>query len=144
MMCRMKRSTGAVVLMVAASALAGCGEQGRSADEAPSLAGTTSVSQPLPAASKLPTLAADQKNLPDCRATWRPGKTLPQHYDGCVDNAMEVPVAATGHECADGSRLVNFRGRQWAMTGGPISITDGDKLLEDSAYLKALETCQPA
>jgi hypothetical protein len=61
-----------------------------------------------------------------------------------VDNAAEIPVDAVGHECADGSRLVNFRGRQWAMTGGPISITDGAKLLDDDAYVNALEDCQPA
>ena len=61
-----------------------------------------------------------------------------------VDDAMEVPVEAKGHECADGSRLINFRGRQWAMTGGPISITDGDKLLDDQGYVNALESCQPA
>ncbi len=132
-----------MVLLCAASALAGCGEEARSA-ETPSLAGTTSVAQPVPAASKLPTLSASRTNLPDCRATWRPGRTLPQHYDGCVDNALEVPVDARGHECADGSRLVNFRGRQWAVTGGPISITSGDKLLEDQGYLDALESCQPS
>ena len=141
----MLRSTGAVLLLCAASTLVGCGEQAKtSAGSAPSLAGTTSVSQPLPAASKLPTLAASHDNLPDCRATWRPGRTLPQHYDGCVDDASEMSVAAMGHECADGSRLVNFRGRQWAVTGGPISITDGDKLLDDAAYVTALEGCQPS
>ncbi len=141
----MGKLTGAAVLLCAASVLVGCGDQaGDSAAGEPSLSGTTSVSQPLPAASKLPTLSANSTNLPDCRATWRPGRTLPQHYDGCVDNAMEVPVAAQGHECADGSRLVNFRGRQWAVTGGPISITDGDKLLEDQSYVNALESCQPS
>ena len=118
------------------------GEGAGSAAE-PSLSGTTSVAQPLPAASKLPTVSTGS-TLPDCRRTWRPGRTLPQHYDGCVDNAAEVPVAARGHECADGSRLVNFRGRQWAVTGGPISITEGDEILEDEAYLNALESCQPS
>src|SRR5690349_2488213 len=97
----MLRSTGAVLLLCAASALVGCGQQAKtSADSAPSLAGTTSVAQPLPAASKLPTLSASRTNLPDCRATWRPGRTLPQHYDGCVDNTDEVPVYAVGHQCA--------------------------------------------
>src|SRR4051794_18188168 len=141
----MLRSSGAALLLCAAGALVGCGAQtDASSDDPPSLSGTTSVSQPLPAASKLPVLSASRTNLPDCRATWRPGRTLPQHYDGCVDNAAEIPVGAVGHECADGSRLVNFRGRQWAMTGGPISITDGPKLLEDDAYVAALEDCQPA
>ena len=140
----MLRSTGAVLLLCGAGALVGCGQQATSTADTPSLAGTTSVSQPLPAASKLPTLSASRTHLPDCRDTWRPGRTLPQHYDGCVDNAAEVPVDAVGHECADGSRLVNFRGRQWGMTGGPISITDGAKLLDDDAYVTALESCQPA
>ena len=139
----MLRSTGAVLLLCAASALAGCGQEAESSSGTPSLSGTTSVAQPLPAASKLPTLSPKRTNMPDCRATWRPGRTLPQHYDGCVDNAAEIPVAAVGHECADGSRLINFRGRQWAVTGGPISITDGNKLLEDKAYVTALEGCQP-
>jgi hypothetical protein len=141
----MLRSTGVALLLCAASVLAGCGDGSTgAADGEPTLAGTTSVAQPLPAASKLPTLTADNRNLPDCRATWRPGRTLPQHYDGCVDNALEVPVAAVGHECADGSRLVNFRGRQWAVTGGPISVTDGDDLLGDDAYRAAFEGCQPS
>jgi hypothetical protein len=141
----MIRSTGAVLLLCATSALVGCGDQaGGAAAKDPSLAGTTSVSQPLPAASKLPILSPARKNLPDCRATWRPGRTLPQHYDGCVDNALEVPVDAQGHECADGSRLINFRGRQWAVTGGPISITSGDELLDDEGYVRALESCQPS
>src|SRR5689334_3799369 len=111
----MVRSSGAVLLLCAASALVGCGEQTDTSSGTPSLSGTTSVAQPLPAASKLPTLSA-QRNLPDCRRTWHEGRTLPQHYDGCVDAAAEVPVAAVGHECADGSRLVSFRGRQWAVT----------------------------
>ena len=141
----MLRTTGAVLLLCVTGALAGCGEDsGSDAASEPSLAGTTSVAQPLPAASELPKLSADRKNLPECRRTWKPGSTLPQHYDGCVDSAMEVPVAAKGHECADGSRLINFRGRQWAVTGGPISVTEGDKLLEDEGYLSALEGCQPA
>src|SRR5689334_14447074 len=123
----MVRIVGATVLLGAVLALAGCGEQAGEAADAPSLTGTTSVAQPLPAATTLPTLAADRRRLPDCRGTWRPGKTLPQHYDGCIDAGLEVPVAAKGHECADGSRLVNFRGRQWAVTGGPISLTSGDK-----------------
>lgn len=140
----MKRSTGAVLLLCAASALAGCGDSNDGSSAEPSRAGTSSVSQPLPAASKLPTLNASRTNLPDCRGTWRPGRTLPQHYDGCVDDSMEVPIAAKGHECADGSRLINFRGRQWAMTGGPISITDGAKLMDDEGYVNALKGCQPA
>jgi len=141
----MIRSAGAVLLLCAASVLAGCGDANDNASaEAPSKATTTKVSQPLPAASDLPTLNAARTNLPGCRNTWRPGRTLPQHYDGCVDDAMEMVVDAQGHECADGSRLINFRGRQWAMTGGPISITDGDKLLDDQGYVKALESCQPA
>ena len=141
----MGKSTGAALLLCAASVLVGCGDQpGKTAGDEPSLAGTTSVAQPLPAASKLPTLSADSALLPDCRRTWRPGRTLPQHYDGCVDDASEVPVAARGHECADGSRLVSFRGRQWAVTGGPISITEGDELVKDEAYLNALESCQPS
>ena len=138
----MLRSSGAVLLLCAASALVGCGNQDDSSG-VPSLSGTTSVARPLPAASKLPTLSPDSKNLPDCRSTWRPGRTLPQHYDGCIDDALEMPIAARGHECVDGSRLVNFRSRQWAVTGGPISVTDGKKLLDDQAYVSALETCQP-
>ena len=141
----MGKTTGAALLLCAASVLVGCGDQGSGGSAAePSLSGTTSVAQPLPAASKLPTVSAQDATLPDCRQTWRPGRTLPQHYDGCVDNALEVPVAARGHECADGSRLVNFRGRQWAVTGGPISITEGDEILEDDSYLNALESCQPS
>ena len=141
----MGKSTGAALLLCAASVLAGCGQQASSTSAAePSVSGTTSVSQPLPAASRLPTLSADDAPLPGCRGTWRPGRTLPQHYDGCVDDSLEGPVAARGHECADGSRLVNFRGRQWAVTGGPISVTEADELVEDPAYLDALESCQPS
>ena len=140
----MLRSTGAVLLLCGASALAGCGTQSADTSAAqPRVEGTTSVSQPLPAPSTLPTLSAQRTDLPDCRRTWRPGSTLPQHYDGCVDNAREIPVAAKGHECADGSRLVSFRARQWAVTGGPISLTDGDDLLDDESYLTALDSCQP-
>ena len=145
MMSGMLRTTGAVLLLCASGALVGCGDQAEeAAGSEPSLSGTTSVAQPLPAASDLPTLSASRTDLPDCRSTWRPGRTLPQHYDGCVDNEREVPLGAQGHECTDGSRLVNFRGRQWAVTGGPISLTDGDKLLDDDSYVSALEGCQPA
>ena len=109
------------------------------------MASPGSVSSTSRSSSSAPwALSAQRTNLPDCRATWRPGTTLPQYYDGCVDNAREVPVAAVGHECVDGSRLVSFRGRQWGMTGGPISVVQGDEMLEDPAYLTAFEGCQPA
>ena len=141
----MQQGTGVVLLLCAVAALAGCGDEARpTAGVPPGLSGTTSVAQPLPAASELPALSADRKDAPDCRRTWRAGLTLPQHYDGCVDDALEVVVVPKGHECADGSRLVSFRGRQWAVTGGPISLTRGAQLLDDDAYLAALESCQPA
>jgi hypothetical protein len=140
----MLRMTGAVLLVCATSVLVGCGEKGdTSSGGTPSLSGTTSVAQPLPAASRLPKLSK-HPNLPDCHATWKAGRTLPQHYDGCLDMAAEMPAPAMGHECADGSRLVVLRGRQWAVTGGPISVVQGGKLLEDKAYLSALESCQPS
>jgi len=61
---------------------------------------------------------------PSCSEIWVAGQTLPEDYDGCVDeDGVLAPVEP--EECSDGSLAVTHADRYRAVLGGTIEESAG-------------------
>lgn len=124
--------------------LAGCGEDGKSADEDATSAASVNPSATTSAASEptrdLPTKASPTipANTPDCAAVWSNGAKLPNGYKGCV--AGEEYVRADTLSCSSGQGIVKYDDRFWAVRGG--TIAQADDIYESDLYLDSVARCR--
>lgn len=124
--------------------LAGCGDDGKSADgdstpaaSVSSQATTSAASEPtrdLPTKAS-PTIPAD---APDCAAVWSNGAKLPNGYKGCVADGKYV--RADTLSCSSGQGIVKYDDRFWAVRGG--TIAQADDIYESDIYLDSVARCR--
>lgn len=132
------------VLLVLASAVAGCGD---TATE-PTSSGTT-ASETTSAPTDTPTTPSDEPtsdtptattpavpDLPACDEVWA-APTLPRRYLGCLEG--DTVVEAQAFTCSFGGVLVLYR-NHYAQTGRRINTTNGPAT-RDPGYGKAIRAC---
>ena len=107
-------------------ALAGCG-----GDDEPTATPTVTVSS-----------ADDEVMGPDCSDVWVVGQTLPDDYEGCVDDngVFQVAVALP---CSNGeSELVSLEDEYlWVVTPGEIQQSPGEIAEDADGYGAAYRDC---
>lgn len=132
------------VAVLVVLALAGCGDDGKSADEDPTSAELSTPQATTSAASEAtrdlptknsPTIPA---NAPDCADVWTNAARLPNGYKGCV--ADEEYVRADTLSCSSGQGIVKYDDRFWAVRGGTIS--QADDIYESDVYLDSVARCR--
>lgn len=74
---------------------------------------------------------------PVCSEQWVEGNTLPDDYSGCQESEGSGKIAATGHQCEDGTTLISHEESFWAFTGGEVQAGSNT----DDAYLAAQAEC---
>ena len=69
---------------------------------------------------------------------WRPGRSLPQRYNGCSAQGSTVVPALVA--CRDGGSLVVYRDRMYAVTGHRVTGIRGD-ISSDRRYARTYADC---
>lgn len=140
-----RRLAASVLLAVALSALAGCGDATDQAQEPAPAESTTESESGEPEKSQKPEKPEKSEttevpaDAPDCQDVWAEGNTLPRFYQGCVDGAgAYVERDAVG--CSSGQRLAVFDDSFWGVLGGTIYAAQGS-LDDDREYRAATHRC---
>lgn len=123
------------LLLVALSALAGCG--GDSADTAadPATDQETSASD-SPSGEETADVPA---GTPDCSEVWADGNRIARAYRGCVDDSGGfVPREAVG--CSSGQRMVTYADRFYGVLGGTVREA-AEPLDDDRDFQAAMRRC---
>lgn len=81
------------------------------------------------------------ETTPACSDVWVDGETLPEDYEGCLENA-DLIAAAVFSDCADGSQLTSYDGRFYGLLGSEITEVEGE-MAADRGYKKAFYDCRP-
>jgi len=118
----------AATAALAATGLAGCGEEDAAPAAEPTAAASTSTS---PSAS---TKAAPEPE--DCQDVWG-GRKLPRSYPGCLRNGELVKAAKLF--CSSGQVIVTFDDRYYAVPGGPVN--DVGTLKKSKQFQQASRSC---
>jgi hypothetical protein len=109
--------SGVAAVLLAASALAGCGSGSSATAQDPAQSNTPTADAPTSGPADPTTSSAPTS--PACAKVWKSGARLPAHYRGCA--AATGWVKADPSYCEDGHRLVTFAHRFWAAPGRTIS-----------------------
>lgn len=141
-----RRLAASVLLAVALSALAGCGDATDQAQDPAPAGSTTESESEEPSESdesekpeKSEATTEVPADAPDCQDVWAEGNTLPRFYQGCVDDAGAfVERDAVG--CSSGQRLAVFDDTFWGVLGGTIYAAQGS-LDDDREYRAATRRC---
>ena len=118
----------ATALLVALALVAGC------SGDAPDAA--DSASQPT--ASDRTQADKASTGPAECSEVWRPGRSLPQRYNGCAAGGSTVVPALVA--CRNGGSLVTYRDRMYAVTGHRVTGIRGD-ISTDRRYARTYAGC---
>ncbi len=113
------RKNLAAALLLAAGALAACGDSSDGADDA-------SESTPT------------QPEAAECAEVWRAGEELPHDYRGCTEG--DEMVQADDRLCSSGQELVRYSTTHYAVRGGPIQ--EVEDLDADREFQRILRDCR--
>ncbi|WP_323791201.1 hypothetical protein [Nocardioides sp.] len=127
------------LLLVASSALAGCGsdDDADSAVADPTTPASTSseVDSSTPSAGD----AEIPEGTPACDDVWSEGAKLPRMYAGC--EAGGVYVERDVITCSSGQRIVRFDDAFYAVLGGPVQAAP-PSFSENEDYQEFLVGCR--
>lgn len=127
-MRRLSFVTASAVLM-----LAGCSSSSESGG-----ADLDTFPDPETTTSSTPSAPPDPTD-PTCATVWRAGQTLPDDYTSCRADGETAPQDVV--DCLDGTSLIVFDDRFWAVTG-QVVVEPADAPLQDTdEYGAAFVTC---
>ena len=116
---RRTRLALALVPLVLAGALTGCGSSGTKA---------------------APKADGPAETWPACDQVWVAGHTLPQGYQGCVIHGNSVSVFSP-EDCPSGAKYATYKDRWYAARGDTIHESKSGNVFHDPAFDKFTQDC---
>lgn len=135
------RAFAASLLLVAASGLAGCGDQGEGTATEPTSRAPSSSPADEPSAEKSEKREEVPPDTPGCSGIWHRGGEIPRFYQGCVDGAGNY-VEREAVACSSGQRMVIYADRFYGVLGGTVHKAAARSLDDDRRYRHEIRACR--